>query len=132
MPTNTVARLTNASAASTRPSTPPCTTAPTCGAPGMSTRWVTTRSQQLLGRCQQLGAVVVLVGEVLPDRPGERLPLDERRVVEVGHLGPGLLVDGGDGVVVGLRAFDGERLELGARRHDRVLLRLRQLVEDHL
>ena len=37
----TVARLIQASAASTMPSSPSWTTAPTCGAPGMSTPWLT-------------------------------------------------------------------------------------------
>src|SRR6187399_2141412 len=64
----------------------------------------TTRSQQLLGEGEQFCAVLVLVGVILPDGLGERLPFRERRVVEVGDLGPRFRIDGGHGLVVGLGA----------------------------
>src|SRR5438445_9149781 len=58
--------------------------------PGMSTPWVIAprrRSLHLLGERQQLGAILVLVRVVLPHRLGDRLPLLERRVIEVGYFG---------------------------------------------
>src|SRR5512143_2054439 len=158
MPTTDTARLTTLSAISRSPTHPSWSSSFPFGAPGRSAPWLKVepprsrplplrgpptetraraeadrrRSQQLFGRREQFRAVVVLGGVVLPHGPRERLPPLERRVVEVGHLGARLDVDAGDRIVVGHRAFDGEFLEVCADRHDRVLLGLRQLVEDLL
>ena len=70
-------------------------------------RWQARRhgSQQLLGRGQQLGAILVVAGVILPRRVArDRLPLGERCVVQVIDFGANLFVNLGDGNVVGLGA----------------------------
>src|SRR5438552_9771330 len=101
MPKSIINLLTPSIARSSRPRLPSWSVTRS-GAPGRSTPWfIQLRSQQLLGQRQQLRAVRVLVGVVLPNRLRDRAPFFECRLVEVDDLGALLRVDLRDRDVVG-------------------------------
>src|SRR5215471_9056338 len=120
MPTIDMARLIAFCAVSRRPSLPACRASLPSGAPGRSARVLNRpprrrpgrRSKLFLGRCEKFSAVLVLVGEILPDRLRERLPFLERRVVEIRNLRPGLGINTGDRDVIRHGAVDSEFFEI--------------------